>query len=308
MFIPQLALLAQVMSLQTAWEFSPRDHFLHVLPLHHIHGVVNGVLTPLLSGSSIEFMSSFNARNCWDRFAAPFLSGGQQEGSGQNRLPPITVFSAVPTIYSRLIDEFDRLSTEVQDAVRTAISAENLRLCMSGSAALPTPIMDSWTELSGGNKLLERYGMTETGMILSCGLAPTDRVGGSVGWPLPTVEVRLVDPDTGVVIEPGDEVDPDGREKHGEVQVRGPTVFQEYHRNPAATEREFTSEAERGLQWFKTGDIAVRRTVDGTGENQDQPWAKGPMYFIQGRKSADIIKTGGEKVSALEVEREMLAL
>ena len=148
--------------------------------------------------------------------------------------------------------------------------------------------------------------MTEVGMALSCGLDFRDRIDGSVGWPLPSVEARLVDTDTGLVIEPGQELDESGRERHGEIQLRGPTVFKEYWQNKEATDRDFVEGEDGKGRWFKTGDVAVRRAVEGAGGRQK--WATGPAYFIQGRKSADIIKTGGEKVSALEVEREMLAL
>lgn len=103
-------------------------------------------------------------------------------------------------------------------------------------------------------------------------------------------------------------MDEDGKERSGEIQIRGETVFREYWRNPDATASEFVEgEDERG-RWFKTGDVAVRRTVDHAGQGNSGDWAKGPMCLIQGCKSADIIKTGGEKVSALEVEREMLSL
>jgi acyl-CoA synthetase (AMP-forming)/AMP-acid ligase II len=149
-------------------------------------------------------------------------------------------------------------------------------------------------------------------MALSCGLSPADRVDGSVGWPLPGVEARLVDIETDTVIHPGHETDPaTGRERAGEIQLRGATIFKEYWRNPEATRKEFVPAADGGKPWFKTGDVAVRRPVAGAGES-DMPsqrdWTRGDMYFVLGRRSADIIKSGGEKVSALEVEREMLAL
>lgn len=149
--------------------------------------------------------------------------------------------------------------------------------------------------------------MTEVGMALSCGLEFADRVDGSVGWPLPSVEARLFDTEIEKVIALGEEIDAKGKEREGEIQLRGPTVFTEYWRNPKATVEEFV-EAEDGKgKWFKTGDVASRRNVSGAG-NSNQDWAKGPMYFIRGRKSVDIIKTGGEKVSALEIERELLSL
>ncbi|KAL3427458.1 AMP-binding enzyme [Phlyctema vagabunda] len=298
--LPQSVMTAQSKSLQTAWNYSPKDHLLHVLPLHHIHGTINAIMTPLLAGSAVEFLFPFNVKAVWERLAAPFLPGASKD--------PITFFTVVPTVYNRLLSTHGDLSPELQAATKKAISPEYMRLNISGSAALPTPTKKAWTELSGGNVLLERYGMTEVGMALSCGLAYGDRVDGSVGWPLPSVQARLVDTETNEVIQPGEEIGKDGKERDGEVQLRGPTIFKEYWRNEEATRKEFV-EGEDGLgRWFKTGDVAVRRNVDIAGHNPSQPWASGPLYFIRGRKSADIIKTGGEKVSALEVERELLSL
>jgi acyl-CoA synthetase (AMP-forming)/AMP-acid ligase II len=302
--LPTSTLTAQCTSLLEAWSYSPSDRLLHVLPLHHIHGTVNALLTPLFAGSSIEFMFPFNAQNVWDRFASPFVSSSPLPEPLKEK---ITFFTVVPTIYNRLLQTHDALHEDTKNAIKEATSPQNLRLNISGSAALPTPTKDAWTALTGGNVLLERYGMTEVGMALSCGLDFADRVDGSVGWPLPGVEVRLVDTETDAVIQPGEEADAEGKERHGEIQLRGPTIFKEYWRNPEATAKEFVEGEDGKGKWFKTGDVAVRRTVDGAGMSP-QAWAKGPLYFIQGRKSADIIKTGGEKVSALEVERELLSL
>ncbi|KAL2136606.1 hypothetical protein VTI74DRAFT_2635 [Chaetomium olivicolor] len=312
--LPQSVMTAQARSLLQAWEYSPNDHLLHVLPLHHIHGTINAIFTPLFSGSTIEFMFPFNADAVWRRFAAPFLTPNQTpntESIPAHLRQKITFFTAVPTIYSRLLTTHKSLPPDMQTATRTAISPSNLRLAISGSAALPTPIKRAWSDLSGGNVLLERFGMTEVGMAISCGLDVADRVDGSVGWPLPGVEARLVDVDTHQVIDPGQEQDCNGRERVGEIQLRGPTVFAEYWRNPEATAKEFVDSKDGRGQWFKTGDVAVRRHVDGAGKSNlpsQKDWARGDMYFILGRRSADIIKSGGEKVSALEVEREMLAL
>lgn len=300
-------LAAQAQSLLEAWNYSPSDRLLHVLPLHHIHGTVNAILTPLLAGSSIEFMYPFKADEVWRRFAAPFLKLGKNDTPAV-AIHPITFFTAVPTIWSRMLDTYLSLPPLLQEAGKKAVSRENLRLNISGSAALPKPIRDKWNELSGNNTLLERYGMTEVGMALSCGLEEEDRIDGSVGWPLPSVEARLVETDdkTGAqsIIELGAEIDPlSGRERLGEVQLRGPTVFSGYWADPVATAKEFTDDG-----WFKTGDIAARRLLSGSGQGRSGSWAQGPAYFIQGRRSADIIKTGGEKVSALEIEREILSL
>jgi acyl-CoA synthetase (AMP-forming)/AMP-acid ligase II len=319
--LTQSNLTAQAKCLMEAWKYAPSDRLLHVLPLHHIHGTVNALLTPLLAGSAIEFMYPFNVNSVWTRLAAPFLNQTVINGNGSAHLngntngnthspakTPVTFFTAVPTIWARLLKSYDSLSPEMQKAGKEAVSPKFLRLNISGSAALPKPIRDGWIELSSGNVLLERYGMTEVGMALSCGLDDIDRVDGSVGWPLPSVEARLMETndDTGVqtVIATGEEIDPDtGKERVGEIQLRGPTIFNGYWRNTEATAKEFTTDG-----WFKTGDIAIRRKVPGSGLGKSGTWTQGPAYFIQGRRSADIIKTGGEKVSALEVEREILSL
>ncbi|GJD02829.1 AMP-binding enzyme [Colletotrichum higginsianum] len=315
-------LTAQSQSLIEAWNYTPTDHLLHVLPLHHIHGTVNAVLTPLLSGSTIEFMFPFNADAVWRRLAAPFIqSNGVANGvtngangtngvNGTHAIPreKITFFTVVPTVYSRLLAVHKNLPLDPAEPTREAVSPRHMRLAISGSAALPTPIKESWKTLSKGNVLLERYGMTEVGMALSCGLDFADRVDGSVGWPLPGVEARLVDMDTGLVIPPA-RTSTRTPARSGEIQLRGPTVFKEYWRNPEATAKEFVQGEDGKGRWFKTGDVAVRRPVPNAGSNPAQSsWARGDLYFIQGRKSADIIKTGGEKVSALEVERELLSL
>ena len=296
--LPEATLTAQALSLKEAWSYAPSDRLLHVLPLHHVHGTVNALYTPLFSASTIEFMFPFNATSVWERLAAPFRSSGPEQ---------ITFLTVVPTIYNRLLSSFSSLPEETQAAARSGIAPSSLRLNISGSAALPTPTKAAWTDLSGGNVLLERYGMTEVGMALSCGLDKADRIDGSVGWPLPSVEARLVDTDTQTVIPLDEEVDADGKEREGEIQLRGPTVFKEYWKNPKATAEEFVDAEDGKGRWFKTGDVACRRTVKGAGQS-GQDWAKGPLYFIRGRSSVDIIKTGGEKVSALEVERELLSL
>ena len=296
--LPGSVLTAQSLSLQQAWDYTANDHLLHVLPLHHIHGTINALLTPLFAGSTIEFLFPFNVQAVWERLAAPF------QADETKKKPKITFLTVVPTIYNRLLSSHSELDEPLQKAIKEALLPQNLRLNISGSAALPTPTKIAWTELSGGNVLLERYGMTEVGMALSCGLSFADRIDGSVGWPLPSVEARLVDTETGQIIPEPTSSNPS---QSGEIQLRGPTIFKEYWRNPGATAEEFIESEDGKGKWFKTGDVASRKWVEGAGKSE-QEWARGPMWFIEGRKSVDIIKTGGEKVSALEIERELLSL
>ena len=174
---------------------------------------------------------------------------------------------AVPTIYAKLLAAWEAAPPERREA--WSEGCRRLRLMVSGSAALPVSMLERWREVSG-HTLLERYGMTEIGMALSNPLEG-ERRPGFVGRPLPGVEIRLVGEDG----RPVDEGEP------GEIQVRGPTVFREYWRRPEETEASFHD------GWFSTGDMAV---------------LENGAYRILGRSSVDIIKTGGFKVSALEVE------
>ncbi|KUJ18752.1 acetyl-CoA synthetase-like protein [Mollisia scopiformis] len=315
--LPTAAMTAQAKSLITAWDYRPTDYLLHVLPLHHIHGTINAIFAPLFAGSTIEFLFPFNATAVWNRFAAPFLpttnghsqTNGTTLTNGHSTSPspspsPITFFTVVPTVYNRLLATFPTLLPHTQTAAQKAISPSHLRLNISGSAALPTPTKKAWETLSNGNILLERYGMTEVGMALSCGLPFSTRVDGSVGWPLPGVEARLYESESNSIILPGEEIGPNGKERDGEIQLRGPGLFAEYWGNEAATKKEHIEGEDGKGRWFRTGDVAVRRFVEGVSDTT----GKGPMYFIHGRLSSDIIKSGGEKVSALEVERELLSL
>ncbi|KAJ5184081.1 hypothetical protein N7492_001697 [Penicillium capsulatum] len=255
----------QASCLVQAWKYSSSDHLIHVLPLHHIHGIINGLASSLLSGATVEMHPKFDPGVIWKRW--------QDRGSS-------TMFMAVPTIYSRLNDYFDANIRGMANEEAARAGAQALRLVVSGSAALPTPVKAKFAEITG-QILLERYGMTEIGMALSCGLEVEKRIDGSVGWPLPGVEVRLTDKEAGRVIEHAEE--------DGMIEIKGGNVFREYWRKPEATASEFTPDG-----WFRTGDMAKR---DSSG-----------AYFIQGRASVDLIKSGGYKISALEVERKMLAL
>jgi malonyl-CoA/methylmalonyl-CoA synthetase len=245
---------AQVTSLVEAWEWTANDVILLVLPLHHVHGIINVLTCALWAGARCEMLPEsrgFDAGRVWERIA-----GGD-----------LTLFMAVPTIYGRLIAAWESAPPERRRAMSAGCA--RMRLMVSGSAALPVRTLERWQEISG-HVLLERYGMTEIGMALSNPLHG-ERRPGFVGTPLPGVEVRLVD-DAGRPVPAG---------TPGEIEVRGPGVFLEYWRRPQATAEAFRD------GWFRTGDVG--QVEDGA-------------YRILGRSSVDIIKTGGYKVSALEIE------
>ncbi len=242
---------AQITALVKAWEWSAEDRILLCLPLHHIHGIVNVLSCALWSGAICEMLPRFDANAVWQRI-----------GSGS-----LTLFMAVPTIYVRLIAAWEAAAPEQR--TQWSEGAARMRLMVSGSAALPVSTLQRWKQITG-HTLLERYGMTEIGMALSNPYRG-ERVPGSVGKPLPGVEVRLVS-ESGEPLPPG---------AVGEIEVRGPNVFAEYWENPVATGEAFRD------GWFRTGDTAI---------------IENGVYRILGRSSVDIIKSGGHKVSALEIE------
>jgi malonyl-CoA/methylmalonyl-CoA synthetase len=242
---------AQVASLVEAWKWNPVDRLLHVLPLHHVHGIINGLGCVLAVRATCEMLPAFDAEIVWDR-----LSSGD-----------ITVFTAVPTVYRKLIASWEAAPAAEQR--RRSQGVRRLRLMMSGSAALPVQTLERWREISG-HTLLERYGMTEIGMALA-NPVHGERRPGYVGVPLPDVDVQIVD-EEGIAVLDGNA---------GELEVTGPTVFKEYWQRPEETRKAFR----RG--WFRTGDVAV---------------VENGYYRLLGRTSVDIIKTGGFKVSALEIE------
>jgi malonyl-CoA/methylmalonyl-CoA synthetase len=245
---------AQINSLVEAWEWSSDDRILLCLPLHHVHGIINVVGCALWSGASCDMLPRFDGAAVWDRIEAGSL----------------TLFMAVPTVYALLIAGWEAASPQRRALLGLACS--NLRLMVSGSAALPVSMLQRWKQISG-HTLLERYGMTEIGMALSNPLRG-ERVPGSVGTPLPGVEVQLMEAD-GKPASPG---------TPGGIEVRGPSVFAEYWANPGATREAFRD------GWFLTGDTAV---------------IENGKFRILGRTNIDILKTGGHKVSALEIEEAL---
>jgi malonyl-CoA/methylmalonyl-CoA synthetase len=247
-------LRSQIECLVEAWEWSAEDRIPLFLPLHHIHGIINVLGCALWSGAMVEAFPRFDPDVILPRVAAGAY----------------TLFMAVPTIYAKLAALLD---SGAPGAAEIISGFAAMRLMVSGSAALPAGLHRKWSALTGQD-LLERYGMTETGMILSNPFHG-ERRSGAVGQPLPGVELRLRS-ETG-------ETPADG--EPGEIQVRGPSVFREYWQLPEITAASF----EDG--WFRTGDMGV---------------LEAGYYRIMGRLSVDIIKSGGYKLSALEIEAALL--
>ncbi len=247
-------LSAQLETLARAWGITRDDVLVHALPLHHIHGLSIAMLNVLRAGGLVHLLPAF------DPHAVLALCTNA------------TLFMGVPTMYARLLDTLDALDSEARAAAIAPLRA--LRLCVSGSAALPVSLGNRW-EAYAGRYPLERFGMTELGVALS---NPLDgcRVAGSVGKPLDGVLVRVVD-DEGT----------DARE--GQLLVGGPTVFEGYFERPDADAQSFV--VQDGVRWFQTGDT-VR--LDDHARVQ-----------ILGRTSVDILKSAGYKLSAIEIEEAL---
>lgn len=246
---------AQIKTLVDFWEWRETDRTLGVLPLHHVHGIINILSCALWSGACCELLEKFDADETWSLFIER----------------DYTLFMAVPTVYVKLIDAWEKATPEMQ--INMSEACAKMRLIVSGSAALPVNIFNKWKSITG-HTFLERYGMTEIGMGISNPLHG-ERRPGYIGLPLPGVSVRLVDDDNQIIQTEG---------KPGEILIRGDNVFKEYWRRQQETQKAFLD------GWFLTGDTAV--VEDG-------------YYRILGRNSVDIIKTGGYKVSALEIEETL---
>ncbi len=240
------AVAADIDALAQAWQWSPDDTLVHGLPLFHVHGLVLGLLGSLRVGN--RFVHT--GKPTPESYAA---AGG-------------TLYFGVPTVWSRVVAE---------PAAATALSSA--RLLVSGSAALPVPVFDRLTELTG-HAPVERYGSTESLITIST-RADGERRPGWVGLPLTGVQTRLRGED-------GSSVPHDG-ETIGSLQVRTPTLFDGYLNRPDATAEAFESDG-----WYRTGDAAV---IDSDG-----------MHRIVGRESVDLIKSGGYRIGAGEIETVLL--
>ncbi|WP_333757039.1 acyl-CoA synthetase [Streptomyces sp. IBSBF 3352] len=252
--IPRRAVAHTLDALADAWLWTGEDVLVHGLPLFHVHGLVLGVLGPLRRGGSLRHLG---------RFGTEGVARELDEGA--------TMLFGVPTMYHRI-------AQALPEEPGLAQALGKARLLVSGSAALPVHDHERITAATG-QRVVERYGMTETLMNTSV-RADGERRAGTVGVPLPGVELRLVEEDgTPLTSYDGESV--------GEIQVRGPNLFTEYLNRPDATRDAFTADG-----WFRTGDMAVR-DPDG-------------YVRIVGRKATDLIKSGGYKIGAGEIENALL--
>lgn len=233
-------------ALYVAWGWQADDILLHVLPIFHVHGLFVALHGALHAGATTLLMREFDAHKTLQTLV-------------KRRC---TVFMAVPTIHNRLLDVPDAKSFDLS----------HVRLITSGSDRLPDEVFTGFQE-TFGHTLLERYGMTETGMNCSNPLHGERRIG-SVGLPLPGVDVRIVNSETGEVL-------PDG--EIGDLQLRGPNIFKGYWRQPEKTSASFSTDG-----WFKTGDLGFREK-DG--------------YITLCGRSKDLIISGGLNIYPPEVER-----
>lgn len=282
------AIASNLDALARVWKWTAEDVVVHSLPLFHVHGLVLGLLGPLRFGTPLRIPSSTH----FDPAAiiaelnpkasdsdSDIDSGLGSFGTDVERRPGTMLFG-VPTMYQRLCAFVERNKKAAQTLKKT-------RLLICGSAPLPPSCRARFLQATG-QTVLERYGMTETLIICSQRFEAVNcRIESNVGRPLNGVELRLVD-DTGAVIEPGEESEENSEKggEIGEIEVRGPSLFYGYLNRPEATAAAFHE------GWFRTGDMATR-ALDGS-------------IRIVGRRATDIIKTGGFKVGASEVENALL--
>ncbi|CAF4709685.1 unnamed protein product [Rotaria sp. Silwood2] len=213
-------LRAQMDAMLSAWRLTKNDTVLNVLPLHHVHGMINCVMSPLYAGGTVVMMNKFDVEQTWDHLL-------------NDRNPSVNVFSAVPTIYIKLMEHIKTLS--IKDVKK--LCSDHIRLFLSGSSALPESIFQKWHELTGF-EIVEQFGSSETGRVLSNKLEGK-KIAGRVGLPMPDLKVRLVQKDENnndqIVAE-----EHDGKVE-GEVYVKGPTIFKYYFNKEEATRKAFDS-------------------------------------------------------------------
>lgn len=334
-----------------AWKWTKFDRIWCLLPLYHVHGLVNVLLSSLYHGANLEYISrnsnEYVANNSFDPLVFWEL---YLKRISQNDI--FTIFMGVPTMYWKLLNEFKNLPMKKQAEIKDFISSDKCptRLWISGSSAMPVSLMKNFEQrlfsLDPANfdghydeldelfypdsncfsryRILERYGMSETGMILG---NPSDgpKVPGLVGKPFEGVDIKLYASKydinrakifakphiNDIAIVDSENTSSTGSERWdhdsmeltnetnvaGEILVKSPNMFSRYLNRPSETSLAFMKI--NNENYFRTGDIAVKTKVNlSSGEICE-------MYRLLGRSSIDIIKTGGIKVSAIEIERQL---
>ncbi|MDX2255296.1 MAG: AMP-binding protein [Pseudanabaenaceae cyanobacterium bins.39] len=252
-------LISNMQALHSAWQWSDRDRLLHVLPLFHVHGLNVAAMVSLYAGATMIMLDQFAPYRTWQ-----FLESQQ-----------CTLFMAVPTIYQRLIDAWEKMETKP--------NLSSLRLFVSGSAPLSAQQFHQFAALTGF-PILERYGMTETGMNASNPIEPNLRLPLSVGFSLAGVEIQIAPTESIPATSPDASPHHDQGDRSpsiGEVLVRGDNVFQGYWQMPDKTAAAFSN------GWFHTGDLGY---LDAEGR-----------LFLVGR-AKELIITSGFNVYPKEVE------
>jgi malonyl-CoA/methylmalonyl-CoA synthetase len=236
-------MLSNALVLKDYWGFQPGDVLIHALPIFHVHGLFVAIHGALINGSKMIWLAKFDPKLV------------------VKKLPEATVFMGVPTLYVRLLAE-PGLTRE---------ACRNMRLFVAGSAPLLIETFNEWKERTG-HTILERYGMSETVMLTSNPYKGAERRGGTVGFALPGVSLRVQD--EGGQSLPAGEI--------GGIQVKGPNIFKGYWRMPEKTKEEFTADG-----YFKTGDVGK---IDERG------------YIVIVGRSKDLIISGGYNVYPAEIE------
>lgn len=238
-------MLSNARVLKDYWGWKKGDVLIHALPIFHVHGLFVAIHGALINGSKMIWLSKFDPKTVI------------------RKMPEATVFMGVPTLYVRML----------QEPALDRHAARNMRLFIAGSAPLLIETFNEWKERTG-HTILERYGMSETIMLTSNPYDPKqgERRGGTVGFPLPGVSLRVMD----------DEGTPLANGEIGGIQVSGPNVFKGYWRMPEKTKEEFTPDG-----YFKTGDVGK---IDSLG------------YVVIVGRSKDLIISGGYNVYPAEIE------
>jgi len=236
-------MLSNALVLKEYWGWKQGDVLIHALPIFHVHGLFVAIHGALINGSKMIWLSKFDPKLV------------------VRKLPEATVFMGVPTLYVRLLAE-PGLTRE---------ACRNMRLFVAGSAPLLIETFNEWKERTG-HTILERYGMSETVMLTSNPYQGAERRGGTVGFALPGVSLRVQ----------GDDGQPLPAGEIGGIQVKGPNVFKGYWRMPEKTKEEFTADG-----YFKTGDVGK---IDERG------------YIVIVGRSKDLIISGGYNVYPAEIE------